>query len=68
VNGDRVRSINLGEIYSHLLAYSCRQVLAYKVGADRELSVATVDEYRQAHRPRTTDVVECIQSCTHCAT
>src|SRR5712691_5103768 len=55
---DLVAAVNFGEMHADVVGRRSRDVLADKVGADRELAVPAVDEDRQADGAGTTVVDE----------
>ncbi|BCJ57195.1 hypothetical protein Jiend_06170 [Micromonospora endophytica] len=58
---DLVRAVGLGQRHLHVLGERGRNVLADIVGADRQLPVPPVDEHRELHRRRPTEVTQRVE-------
>ena len=59
---DRVgRAVDLGEADPHILGDLGRQVLADVVGPDRQFPMPAVDEHRELHRARATQLEQCLE-------
>jgi hypothetical protein len=52
-------------LHAHRLAQRSRKVLAYVVGADRQFTVAAIDQHCQLYGARSTDIAERVEGGPH---